>query len=55
VLNRHWPACPFDMHGVDGRVEITTSKMRVKYKLDSGKFGAENLAVSWKDSGGDHA
>ena len=55
VLNRSWPACPFEVHDLNGWVEISTSKMRLKYKLDSGNFGPENLGVSWKDAEKDHA
>ena len=47
VVNRSWPACPFEVRDDDGWVEIVTSKMRVRYKLDSGKFTAENLTVRW--------
>ena len=53
LVNRNWPACPVQVHDAGGWVDITTNKMRVKYKLDSGKFEAGNLAVSWKDADGD--
>ena len=55
VLNRSWPACPFDVRDDNGWLEIATSGMRVRYKADSGKFTPENLAVRWKDPDGEHA
>ena len=54
VLNRSWPVCPFEVHDVEGWVEIATSQMRVRYKLDSGKFTPESLRVSWAEADKQH-
>src|ERR1700681_1790169 len=55
VMNRSWPICPYTVHEKNGWVEIATNEMWVRYKLDSGKFAADNLAVSWTDVDGAHA
>ena len=52
VLDRSWPACPYAARDVNGWVEITTSKMLLKYKLESGEFTAENLTITWSDTDG---
>lgn len=55
VLNRSWPACRFTARDVNGWVEIETSKMALRYKLESGAFTAENLILTWTDTAGTHA
>lgn len=49
VINRHWPACPYTVHDAKGWVDIATDRMRIRYRLDSGPFTAENLVVTWDD------
>jgi len=55
VLNRGWPACPYTARDLNGWVEIATSEMLLKYKLESGAFTAENLTITWTDKAGAHA
>ncbi len=54
VLNRNWPVCPFTARDVNGWLEIETSKMVLKYKLESGAFTPENLILTWTDTVGPH-
>jgi alpha-glucosidase (family GH31 glycosyl hydrolase) len=54
VPNRNWPACQFQARDVDGWLEITTDRQTIRYKLDSGKFTPENLAVSWSECDSKH-
>jgi alpha-glucosidase (family GH31 glycosyl hydrolase) len=55
VLNRNWPPCPYTARDSNGWVEISTSEMLLKYKLESGAFTAENLTITWSDKAGAHA
>jgi alpha-glucosidase (family GH31 glycosyl hydrolase) len=39
----------------DGWLSISTAKMTLRYKLDSGPFSAENLRIAWKEKAGAHS
>lgn len=39
----------------DGWLELKTEKMTLRYKLDSGAFTEQTLAISWHDAQGSHA
>ena len=45
-----------EFHAADsgGWLEISTTKMRLRYRLGSGAFGPGNLQISWSDEQGDH-
>ena len=55
VINRdQWLKTPFTHRERDGWLEIETEKMTLRYKIESGPFSAENLAVAWRDETGEH-
>ena len=54
VENRNWGATEFHAADSGGWLEISTSKMKLRYRLGSGAFGPENLQISWSDEKGDH-
>jgi glycosyl hydrolase family 31/uncharacterized protein DUF5110 len=54
VLNRRWGRVEFRAKDSRGWLEISTSKMRVRYRLRSGAFTAKNLQISWSDRDGEH-
>lgn len=54
VLNRHWGKVDFRADDQKGWLEISTSTMRVRYRLRSGAFSADNLEISWSDRGDEH-
>ena len=45
AINRDYPEVEFKVKKRKGWVEINTSKMKLRYKLESGKFTANNLEV----------
>lgn len=48
VLNRDdWQDVPLKSRSTDGWLEIDTGKMRLRYKINSGSFTAENLVITW--------
>ena len=49
VENRNWGVTPFHAADSGGWLEISTSKMKLRYRLASGPFGPENLLISWSD------
>jgi hypothetical protein len=49
VVKRDWPRTSFQTKRDDGWLEIDTGKMKVRYRLGTGQFTAENLQVSWTD------
>ena len=52
VQKRAWPAVSATRSEKDGWLTLATSAMTVRYRLQSGAFGAGNLEVSWKDHTG---
>jgi alpha-glucosidase (family GH31 glycosyl hydrolase) len=54
VQNRNWSAAEFHVVDSDGWLEISTSKLRLRYRLGSGAFSPNNLLISWSDDQGDH-
>lgn len=49
AVERSYAPAEFQVHDSDGWIEITTSKFTLKYKKDSGKFTASNLAIDSKN------
>ena len=49
AVERNYAPAEFQVHDSDGWIEITTSKFTLKYKKDSGKFTASNLAIDSKN------
>jgi alpha-glucosidase (family GH31 glycosyl hydrolase) len=49
VENRNWGRTEFHTADSGGWLEISTSKMKLRYRLGSGAFGPENLLISWSD------
>src|SRR5664279_5437967 len=47
VQNRNWTVPEFHAADSGGWLEITTSKMKLRYRLGSGTFGPNNLLISW--------
>lgn len=43
---RKYPASDFQVKNRGGWIEVSTSKMKMRYKKDSGKFTADNLSVT---------
>jgi len=55
VINRDdWPGAPFESKVKDGWLSVATGRMTVRYRVDSGPFAADNLAVTWRDEAGEH-
>ncbi len=54
VQNRNWTAPEFHAADSRGWLEITTSKIKVRYRLGSGIFGPNNLLISWPDGQSEH-
>jgi len=46
-VNRNLPVPEFSHKIIDGILEITTSKLVLKYKIGSGKFNADNLQIQF--------
>ena len=42
AVNRNYPRVDFDIKKKNGWIEIKTSKMKLRYKLNTGKFTANN-------------
>jgi alpha-glucosidase (family GH31 glycosyl hydrolase) len=55
VGRRSLPGATVTTQENDGWLSISTAKISVRYKLDSGPFSAANLRITWKDSSGEHA
>ena len=56
VEKRDWTAVAVTEVRSGGWLILTTPAMSLRYRLDSGAFGAANLSVSWRDpAGGRHA
>ena len=55
VVGRDWPEVAAQSVTNEGWLEITTAKLKLRYKADSGAFTPANLVVTWKDAQGDHA
>jgi hypothetical protein len=56
VQKREWPAVAVTTARSGGWLIVTTRAITLRYRLDSGAFGAANLSVSWQDpAGGRHA
>lgn len=49
AVNRNYPDVDFKVKKKKGWVEISTEKMNLRYKLNSGKFTSENLEVVSND------
>ena len=49
VENRNWGTTEFHTADSGGWLEISTSKMKLRYRLGSGAFGPESLLISWPD------
>lgn len=45
AVNRNYPRVDFDIKKKNGWIEIKTSKMKLRYKLNTGKFTANNLEI----------
>jgi alpha-glucosidase (family GH31 glycosyl hydrolase) len=54
VQNRNWGAPEFHTADSGGWLEISTRKMKLRYRLGSGAFAPENLLISWSDEQGGH-
>lgn len=54
VQNRNWGGAEFHAADSGGWLEISTSKLKLRYRLGSGAFGPGNLQISWSDEQGDH-
>jgi alpha-glucosidase (family GH31 glycosyl hydrolase) len=54
VQKRDWPAVPVTSTKKDGWLTLSSSAMTLRYKLHSGPFTADNLKVTWKNTGGTH-
>lgn len=55
AINRDdWPVVALDSKTEDGWLVMSTDKMVVRYKADSGAFLPENLRVTWQDKSGSH-
>lgn len=55
VRQRDWPSVVVQSTQKDGWITATTSRMTLRYRLQSGAFNAGNLRLSWRDrSGGTH-
>jgi hypothetical protein len=54
VQNRDWSVPEFHATDSGGWLEISTSKVKLRYRLGSGAFGPANLLISWSDAQGDH-
>ena len=50
-VNRNLPVPNFTKKEIDGFLHISTDKMRLKYKIGSGKFVEDNLSVDFKVNG----
>lgn len=55
IKKRDWPAVSLVSKKENGWVTVRTSEMTLRYKLASGKFDADNLEVTWRDSTGFHS
>ena len=56
VQKRDWPAVAVSSARSGGWLILTTPAMTLRYRLQSGAFGTDNLSVSWRDpAGGRHA
>ena len=56
VQKRDWPAVAVTTRRSGGWLILTTRALTLRYRLDSGAFGAANLSVNWRDpAGGMHA
>lgn len=47
IQDRNLGGAHFSSEEADGWLQITTSKVKVRYHLDSGAFGPSNLSISW--------
>ena len=54
VQKRDWPAVPVTSIKKDGWLILSSSAMTLRYKLNSGPFTADNLKITWKNTGGAH-
>ena len=53
VINRDdWRVPQYNHSEKDGWIIVSTEKMTVRYRKDSGPFGADNLAITWIDKSG---
>ena len=52
VLKRDWKPVPFTAREENGWLAVRSGKTVVRYRLDSGPFGKENLLIEWKDGRG---
>jgi Glycosyl hydrolases family 31/Domain of unknown function (DUF5110) len=53
VQKRDWPAVAVTQAESGGWLTLTSPSLLLRYKLDSGAFGAANLVVLWRDPSGD--
>ena len=54
VQNRNWTVPEFHATDSAGWLEISTGKIKLRYRLGSGAFGPGNLLLLWSDEQGDH-
>ena len=47
VLKRDWPEVEFNTSEENGWLIIKTKKIRISYRIDSGKLQRDNLKISW--------
>lgn len=54
VQNRHFEEIDVSSRSAAGWLEISSTKMRLRYRIGSGAFGPANLSISWFDEQGEH-
>ncbi len=52
IKKRNWPAVRVDSSMSGGWMTLETSSLTLRYQVNSGKFGSDNLSVSWHNSSG---
>jgi len=50
----NWPGAPARSEKKDGWLVVSTGKVTVRYRLDSGPFSGSNLQIAWADKSGNH-
>jgi alpha-glucosidase (family GH31 glycosyl hydrolase) len=54
VLNRKWGPVQFRAIDSGTWLELSTQRIRLRYRVRSGKFASDNLLISWSDEEGEH-
>ncbi|HKI44593.1 MAG TPA: TIM-barrel domain-containing protein, partial [Balneolales bacterium] len=55
IQKRKWPAVKVESTKKSGWLTAITGQMRLRYKLNSGSFKADNLTITWHDTTGSHS